>query len=128
MGAIRSCVGVLAAIASLSMMGCSSSDDKPNTPANKIGEPCSTTAECSAPAGSYCAKGGMCTRTCTMHSDCGCAAGATNQDIVDGKCKFSCISFTTGDSYCLNTCTSSSDCHGTTTCQATSSGLYKVCS
>jgi hypothetical protein len=96
-----------------------------------IGTPCSSGAACTTIPTGYCAAAGVCTRTCQVHSDCGCPTGTTEGMIMTGGCEAACVTGssdagTTG--YCLRVCstnTGTKACGGTTTCQ--SGGLYDVC-
>jgi hypothetical protein len=128
MRANRVCAGVLAAMVGLTVIACSSDDDKVNVPPNKIGMACSSQSDCTKPDGVYCSKAEVCTKECTTHSECGCAEGTVSGDIQAGKCRFSCVGFSSGGAYCFKTCTSNADCAGTQTCQdATTAKLYKIC-
>ncbi|HEY1957428.1 MAG TPA: hypothetical protein VGH28_17540 [Polyangiaceae bacterium] len=97
-----------------------------------VGAACTSNSQCSALSGGYCAAGGICTRPCSEHADCGCATGTTTGDIANGKCDVACITFqgATG-SVCTPVCANDGDCQGATTCnQVTDNGVsagYSIC-
>jgi hypothetical protein len=93
--------------------GCASDDDgspgggDENRP-KAIGAVCATDSEC---ASGNCTPSRVCSKSCDMHSDCGCPAGTTNGDIAGGRCKFGCF-----ESMCTVPCNSDIDCAGDTEC------------
>lgn len=108
-------LGVVAVVSS----GCSSdaaSGTGTGTGA-KLGETCNATTKC---AEGECATAGFCTKDCAHHTDCGCAAGITDQDIADGACPLAC---TQGS--CLKVCKTYQEC-GTASCNVTPS-VYMAC-
>ena len=108
-------VAVVGVLLGVLPAGCSSDND--DTPAPKLGEACSSSNKC---AEGSCAGAGVCTKTCDTHQDCGCAAGTTNNDVVNGLCGLSC---TEGE--CTKVCKSNLDCAGGTECVSGSS--HKTC-
>ena len=100
--------------------------------AGAVGATCSSNTQCGSLSSGYCAAGGVCTRPCSMHSDCGCAPNTTNGDIAQGGCAASCTNFGgTVGAVCTRVCANNADCEGATTCNpATGNGLnlgYSVC-
>jgi hypothetical protein len=93
-------------------------DDAEDGGPGEIGGVCGADSDCK---GGKCAAAGVCTRACSLHSECGCAPNTTNQDIIDGDCSVACVL----DS-CARTCKTSLECHGSTDCQATDS-YFSVC-
>lgn len=67
---------------------------------NIIGKACSSAAECPSPH--FCNQAGFCTRDCTTHADCGCAA--------TGTCANSCVKLDETSAVCLRLCETDSDC------------------
>lgn len=92
-------------------LGCDS------TPSGGIGAPCNADNEC---ADDNCSLAEVCTRSCTRHSDCGCAAGTTNGDILDGFCDVSCT-----DRLCRAVCDSSDECAGSSRCRVSTFGTCR---
>jgi hypothetical protein len=116
---------VLLGMATLIGLGCVSSTSASDGPG--IGTPCNSDSACSTSVvGAYCAKSGVCTRTCTLHSDCGCAGNTTNGDLSSGKCGFACINEGSGG-ICLKVCANNAQCFGSQSCNSTGHG-YSVCS
>lgn len=103
--------------------GGTSMSDSGGTSASSIpGKVCNKPEDCAGLPGSYCSKAGVCARTCTLHTDCGCADGTTNTDLANGKCGAACVNFG-GDTggICLKVCANSGQCLGATTCKMPSS-------
>ncbi len=97
-----------------------------------VGAACSNNNQCASLSSGYCAGVGVCTRPCSVHSDCGCAPNTTNGDIAQGACEASCTNFGgTVGAVCTRVCANNAGCEGTTTCNpAVSNGLdlgYSVC-
>jgi hypothetical protein len=120
---------VFGTVAAHGLAGCSSSDSskKPSS-ASIVGKACSADSNCTALSGGYCPDVGVCTRECSMHSDCGCPANITNGDIASGKCANACVdvgSSTDPLPVCLRVCSTGAKCEGSTTCTALTS--YSVC-
>jgi len=111
-------------------VACSSSttgSNSSNSTGSTVGETCNSDSVCSALPGGYCAKAGVCTRPCSLHSDCGCPANTTNADLAAGKCDDACVTIATNESVCLKTCATNADCFGATTCQSQSGAGFSVC-
>jgi len=87
----------------------SCSDDEETGSA--LGELCSGSVPCVE--GARCDARGFCTKTCSVHADCGCAAGTTDSDIAASSCPVACVS-----SACVKVCRSDAQCAGETTCLA----------
>ena len=102
-----------------SLGACSSNpSDAEESPTEKIGQACSADSDCS---GGTCAEAGVCTKSCSLHSDCGCASNTTNEDLAGGACEVACVVYA-----CARVCKTSLDCPGSTDCQPTDAG-YSVC-
>jgi hypothetical protein len=97
------------------VVACSGSDDEEASKA--IGAECTSDSGC---ASGVCAPAGVCSKSCDMHSDCGCSAGTTNGDIADGFCDFGC-----SNGMCAAVCDSDLDCAGGTECQG--GGVWASC-
>jgi hypothetical protein len=94
--------------------------------AEVVGTACNSDSACEGLSGAFCPNSfAVCTRKCSYHADCGCAAGTTTGDIRQGKCKASCVGFSESQDYCLRVCANNSDCFGTTKC--TGNNGYSVC-
>jgi hypothetical protein len=93
--------------------------------ADCVGKTCNADSVCTCLTGGYCPKAGVCTRTCTMHSDCGCPANTSTADLAAGKCNAACVSVSSSTTVCLKVCANNSQCFGTSTCQAMSG--YSAC-
>jgi hypothetical protein len=74
-----------------------------------IGEPCDDDTECSS---DNCVAAGVCSEYCATHSDCGCDAGTSNENIANGGCGLACV-----EGLCTRPCESDLQCGGTTECQ-----------
>jgi hypothetical protein len=96
--------------------GCSS--DATSGTSAKLGETCGGSVKC---AEGECAAAGFCTKSCANHSDCGCRADASDQDIANGSCDFACTSGS-----CLKVCKTFHDCGGDASCNVTPS-VYLAC-
>lgn len=85
-----------------------------------VGMSCAADIDCYTLSGGYCPQAGVCTTSCTSHSQCGCPNGTTNSDIAAGKCKATCIMFSSSESsgVCLRTCKTNADCSPGTTCDS----------
>lgn len=94
-------------------------NDAETSGTGQIGRVCSADTDCLG--GTMCAAAGVCTKGCGLHSDCGCLANTTNQDITSGACEVACVKYT-----CARVCETSLECPGSTDCQATDSG-FSVC-
>jgi hypothetical protein len=105
-------------VASLGACSGNGSDDEAPAGPGEIGALCAGDSDCK---GGKCAAAGVCTRTCTLHSECGCAPNTTNQNIIDGACSVACVL-----GACARTCKTSLECQGSTDCQATDS-YFSVC-
>ena len=83
------------------------------------GSSCMGDADCSSEPDAYCARAGICTRTCTKHSDCGCASGIKDGDIAGGECQAQClpVSDDADEGYCYRTCYGDAQCSGASHCQ-----------
>jgi len=104
---------------------CASSNSSPPT-GSVVGQTCNSDSACSALPGGYCTKAGVCSRPCTLHSDCGCPSGTTNDDLAAGKCDDACVSFT-NEQVCVKTCATNSQCFGATTCVSNPGAGFSVC-
>jgi hypothetical protein len=118
-------LAVPALISSILPACSSSSSGSKAAPSSVVGKACTSDTGCSALSEGYCPSAGVCTRECSVHSDCGCAANTTNGDVADGKCKAGCVSLTDDYSYCFRVCSSSSQCEGDTSCQA--GDTFNIC-
>jgi len=90
-----------------------------------VGSSCTDTSQCSAIPEGYCADAKVCTRTCTLQEDCGCAPGTTIADIAAGNCGANCTSYSSGTAYCFRSCTTDADCDRATFCEQGTD--YKYC-
>ncbi len=95
--------------------GCSGGDDdgspggaSESNGEKAIGALCAADDEC---ASGSCTPSRVCSKNCERHADCGCPAGTTNGDILDGRCHFGCYEGT-----CTVPCSSDIDCAGDTEC------------
>jgi hypothetical protein len=104
----------------------SGSSSSANSAASTVGQTCNSDSACSALPGGYCTKAGVCSRPCTLHSDCGCPDNTTNADLANGKCGDACISFT-NETVCVKTCATNKDCFGATTCISNAGAGFSVC-
>jgi len=91
-------------------LGCSDDEET----GSALGELCSGSIPCVE--GARCDARGFCTKTCSAHADCGCAAGTTDSDIAASSCPMACVS-----SSCVKVCRSDAQCAGETTCLGGSS-------
>ncbi|HSQ64612.1 MAG TPA: hypothetical protein VLM85_15420 [Polyangiaceae bacterium] len=97
-----------------------------------VGAACSNGSQCASLSSGYCANAGVCSRPCSMHSDCGCAPNTTNGDIAQGACQAACTNFGGAlGAVCTRVCANNASCEGATTCNpATGNGMnlgYSVC-
>jgi hypothetical protein len=89
-------------------------DSTDTTAAAEIGDVCSTDDDCQGIHDGTCAGAGVCSAPCAIHSDCGCPAGTTDGDILDGRCDVACV-----EDACARVCTSGLECAGNTACEPT---------
>ena len=96
-----------------------------------VGASCSTNNQCASLSSGYCAAARVCTRPCSVHSDCGCAPNTTNGDIAQGGCEASCTDFGAVGAFCTRVCANNAGCEGTTTCNPAVGGGsnlgYSIC-
>lgn len=91
-----------------------------------VGANCTSDAKCQSISAGYCAPVGVCTATCVAHSDCGCPAGTTNQDVAAGRCSTQCVTLEAGatSGFCFRTCLANSQCASGSSCDlAEGSGI-----
>mgnify|MGYP006928303936 CR=1 FL=1 len=104
----------LAALAVLVLFG-SAGCETPE--ARIVGGECLTQDDCEGLSSGYCAQGGFCTRTCGVHSDCGCDDSTTDVDIQDGGCWARCmVDGQAPDGVCMRACGEDDDCEAVLSC------------
>lgn len=82
-----------------------------------VGLACGATDDCEAFEGAYCAELGICSAACSVHSDCGCVAGTTSDDIQAGACWARCVVDSAGSGFCARACGEDADCDGLSVCE-----------
>ena len=84
-------------------------------PDTDIGRGCISSADCRDIPEGFCNVFEICTRPCTSHQDCGCAAGTGDDDILAGRCTAACAGFEDGH-FCVRLCGADAHCDPPTTC------------
>lgn len=91
-----------------------------------IGRYCASSEDCSGVPEIYCPAAGVCTRQCSYHSDCGCLADTTNEDLTWGRCDAACV-LTMAGAFCFRSCQRTSDCANAFVCQPPAGGGFLYC-
>ena len=87
-------------------------------PDTDVGIACVGDSDCSSISAGYCPPAQICTRHCTRHSDCGCAADTTNGDISAGRCPTACAGGDDTDTgFCFRVCGGSVHCATGSSCE-----------
>jgi hypothetical protein len=94
----------------------------------RLGQECFANFECmsSRCSNPFTGNRGVCTRDCTTHDNCGCAAGTTNDDIAAGACPTACATIGARVPVCLRVCGAAAQCGGNLVCFPTNAG-FGVC-
>jgi len=100
--------------------GGSPSGGSSGSAATTVGKACTSDYNCSSLPGGYCPLAGVCTTTCTKHSDCGCPSGMTTTQVEAGGCTAECVRLSSTDTtgYCFRVCATSSQCSGGEYCDS----------
>jgi len=82
-----------------------------------VGLACGDTGDCEAFESAYCTELGICAAACSTHSDCGCPAGTTGEEIQAGACWARCVVDSSGLGICVRACGEDADCDGLSVCE-----------